>query len=175
MSKIKSCTLLLLALLLLPIHIVQAQIDHKLPPTITPLTPMDIRYLDIQRQRIEDLFISHFGQNIRQNHSDLEVMQKLLDKRLIKRNDTLTNQALGIVLGDLIAKELNMKWVVYSDSYGRSRALQLGRSEYFLFPVTMISRRTDADISPDVERLFNKAISTIQPHITKNPYYKPVY
>ncbi|CAH0990484.1 hypothetical protein SIN8267_00576 [Sinobacterium norvegicum] len=143
--------------------------------SITELAPNDQRYLQYQRQRINDLFMSQLGQNIRGDKSDLIAMQKLIDQHIIKRDDTLMNQALGVVFGDLLAKDLNMKWVVYTDQIGRSRALQLGHSEYLLFPVSIISRRTDAGITPDIQQLYRQTVERIQPHITKNPYYKPVH
>jgi hypothetical protein len=143
--------------------------------SITELSPMDQRYLQYQRQRISALFKSQLGQNIRADKSDLAAMQKLVDQNVIKRDDTLMNQALGVVFGDLLAKELNMQWVVLTDKLGRSRALRLGHSEYLLFPISIISRRTDAGIKPDIQLLYDQTVQRIQPHIIKNPYYNPVH
>lgn len=149
--------------------------EQPLPPTIEALSPIDSRYLDNQRDRVEQLFVQYFAKNIRGDDSDLTTLQQLIDRRIVRRDDTLMNQALGIILGDRLAARLNMKWVTYSDAYGRSRALQLGHSEYFLFPVTMVSRRTDAGITPRIDTLYNNAIKIMQPKIDQNPYYKPVY
>ncbi len=167
----------LLAALLIAFTLTPSSVmaDQPLPPTIAPLSPIDSRYLDNQRNRVEQLFEQYFAKNIRGDDSDLASLQQLIDRRIVRRDDTLMNQALGIVLGDRLAARLNMKWVSYSDSYGHSRALQLGHSEYFLFPVTMVSRRTDAGITPSIDTLYNNAIKIMLPKIEQNPYYKPMY
>ena len=64
---------------------------------------------------------------------------------------------LQYVLGDLLAADLGMHWVIYEDKYGRSRALRYGQSEEYLFPVTMISRRQEADNQTPVVDIYQKA------------------
>ncbi|MDG1829607.1 MAG: DUF3806 domain-containing protein, partial [Luminiphilus sp.] len=64
------------------------------------------------------------------------------------------------VLGDLFATELNMNWVVYRDPAGRSRALQYGASEVFLFPITMISRRWAVGHQRAVTDIFDTNVAT---------------
>ena len=46
-------------------------------------------------------------------------------------------------MGDLLAVELGMHWIVYEDDMGRSRALRYQQSEVVLFPITMIARRRE--------------------------------
>ena len=61
-----------------------------------------------------------------------------------------------MTLGDVMASQLGLEWVVVNDEYGRTRALQYGDDEDVFFPITMISRRYEADIFVDVDDLYSK-------------------
>lgn len=87
---------------------------------------------------------------------DLQLLQKILDQGVLKKDQSFDLQALGVTLGDVMAKQLGLKWVVVNDEYGRTRALQFGTNEDVFFPITMISRRYEAEIFVDVEALYAK-------------------
>ena len=55
------------------------------------------------------------------------------------------------------AADLDLRWVVYQDKLGRSRALLDDVSDTYLFPVTMISRRREADNRATVMAIYAKA------------------
>ena len=73
---------------------------------------------------------------------------------------TPCNFKLLVLCWDLFATELNMNWVVYRDPAGRSRALQYGSSEVFLFPITMISRRWAVGHQRAVTDIFDTNVAT---------------
>jgi len=77
---------------------------------------------------------------------------------------------MGIVLGDLLAQELGMDWVIYEDEAGRSRALRLGDTDNFLFPATMISRRREAGNLQPVVEIYRGAVEAIEPLLPPKPY-----
>ena len=111
---------------------------------IEPLSAIDQQFMAAQRADVED-WANRLGTRLTgQSDRDLVTLQRILDRGLVNTGDSLQLQALGVVLGDLFARELNMDWVVYRDRAGRSRALRYRNSETFLFPVTMISRRWEA-------------------------------
>ena len=62
-----------------------------------------------------------------------------------------------MVLGDVMVAQLGLSWVVVEDELGRSRALRLGESDELVYPVTMISKRVEADIRFTVDELYAKA------------------
>lgn len=129
---------------------------------ITPFTDSDKRFFEKQRASINDLAKLHLGKQLRnQTQSDLQILQELLDKKIVTKDNILQLQAMGVVLGDLYVKELGVRWVVYSDSKGRSRALQWSNSKHVLFPVTMISRRVKAGVNINMNELFNKGIKVL--------------
>ena len=107
--------------------------------TISPLSPGDIEFMEKQRKNIDDLARRYLGMRLRQNRqNDLEVLQKLLDQKLVKQEDRLQLQAMGVILGDFYIKQLGVRWVVLEDKMGRSRALQAGQQQQLLFPITMM-------------------------------------
>jgi hypothetical protein len=64
---------------------------------------------------------------------------------------------MGVIMGDLLATDLDMHWVIYEDRLGRSRALRYQQSDNYLFPMTMISRRREADNHTPVADIYHKA------------------
>ena len=115
---------------------------------ITALSPLDLQYMDQQRELLQQLARSRLGRSFSGVHAnDLALLQTLLDNNLVDGQQTRELQAMGVILGDLLAIDLNMHWVVYEDKLGRSRALRYGETEHYLFPVTMISRRRVASES----------------------------
>jgi hypothetical protein len=141
------------------------------PGKISALGSLDRQFMEQQRNRIDELARFDLGRQLQadKNHN-LDILQTLLDRRVVIANQTVELQAMGVVLGDLLAAELGMKWVIYEDRYGRSRALQLGSSDNFLFPITMISRRVEAGAQVDVSAVYEKAYKIIEPYRTPLPF-----
>jgi hypothetical protein len=77
---------------------------------------------------------------------------------------------MGVIMGDLLAKDLGMHWVVYEDAHGRSRALRYRDSDEYLFPITMISRRQEADNNTPVAVIYQKAYDIIAPLRPELPF-----
>ncbi len=135
-----------------------SSIDRRLEP----LSPIDQQFMAAQRAKVESL-ANQLGQQLTGiPERDLATLQRILELGFIAPDDTLQLQALGVVLGDLFAAELNMNWIVYRDPAGRSRALQYGSSEVFLFPVTMISRRWGVGHQRAVADIFDSNVATTQ-------------
>src|SRR5690554_6920568 len=69
---------------------------------VLPLRQIDIDKSAQQRNIIRDLAARYLGKSLlKEKHNDLEVLQLLLDKRIIKKTDRFTLQAMGVVLGDV--------------------------------------------------------------------------
>jgi len=130
---------------------------------ISPLGESDTRYLEHQRASIDELTRRHFGNPVRGSKTeDLKSLQRLLDERIVNPQNERTLQAMGVVLGDLLAQDLDMGWIVYEDKVGRSRALQGKDPNITLFPVTMISRRVSVGIQVDVQKLYDRTVANTQ-------------
>lgn len=132
---------------------------------IEPLTSIDKQFMADQRQRVAQL-ANRLGRNLSgQEDRDLDTLQRIIDDRLIANDDTLNLQAMGVVLGDLLAEQLDMTWVVYRDRKGRSRALRYRETDVYLFPITMISRRQEARSDRSVRSIYDEAVKTTLPRI----------
>ena len=124
-------------------------------PDISEITTADRTELERQRRIVSNIIDQNFGSiTLQGSVSELRYLQKIIDRKLIDRNDSYDLQALGVILGDIMAANLSLRWVVIDDQYGRSRALKHSSGKLF-FPVTMISRRVSAGLSVNVESIYN--------------------
>jgi hypothetical protein len=130
--------------------------------TITELSNVDRQFMAQQRTLLEDLAAINLGRSFSgEPEADIALLQALLDRKLVRPEQTRELQAMGLALGDLLARELDMHWVVYEDSVGRSRALRYRESDNYLFPMTMISRRQQAGNTTPVAEIYRKAYDII--------------
>lgn len=139
-------------------------------PKIEPLTWVEEGFLSRQRDSVEEITKLEFGSRLHGNKSDLRLLQRIVDNEYINQTETQRQQALGIVLGDIFVKELGLKWVSYTDSDGKSRATCLPKTQYCLFPVTMLSKRMRLGVKPDVTEMYERGASLIEPYLPKLPY-----
>jgi hypothetical protein len=122
---------------------------------IVELSAIDRQFMDEQRSRVEAL-ANRLGRRLSGSpERDLDTLQVIIDRRWIEPEDQLTQQAMGVVFGDLLAKDLGFNWVVYRDRAGRNRALRYRQEDIFIFPMTMLSRRISAGAELNVTDLYN--------------------
>lgn len=132
---------------------------------IEPLSAIDLQFMDDQRAKVAD-FAGRLGRRMGSSiNRDIETLQIILDNNWVRRDDELTLQAMGVVLGDIINQRLGTNWVVYRDRAGRSRALRYRQQDDFIFPVTMISRRYSAGANTDVKALYDKVVADLEPKL----------
>lgn len=140
-------------------------------PKIEPLSWLNHNFLDKQRGLIDQLTRTNFGQQLKSNKTDLALLQRLIDAKVIPRDDKESLQALGVVFGDVFAAERNeLAWQIYEDELARSHAVCVTNTKHCLFPITMLSRRIEAGISPTVDQIFNKGLAELKPFLPKRPY-----
>ncbi|GAA5317239.1 MAG: hypothetical protein AseanaTS_24430 [Candidatus Pelagadaptatus aseana] len=141
-------------------------------PEIYDFDWRDKRYHSKQTGQIEELSREHFGSGLTHTKQDLKTLQRLIHKGAINRNNTEQLQALGAVLGNVMTEDFGLVWKIYEDNLGRSRALCTETEEHSecLFPITMLSRRIEVGIVPDVQEVYKKAYEAIKPHLQKLPY-----
>ncbi len=140
-------------------------------PRIDELSFLDRQYMQQQRATIEDLARANFGAGFSGDKDhDLALLQRLLDERIVRDDQTRELQAMGLIMGDLLAEDLGMHWVIYEDNLGRSRALRYRESDNYLFPMTMISRRREAGNQRPVAEIYQKAVAAIDEVRTPLPF-----
>ena len=99
----------------------------------------------------------HFGE-VAFTHSDrdLEIIQRILDNRILEETQTYELQCLGLVFGDVLARRAGLHWATVEDAYGRDPALQYADTSLILFPLTMISKRVEDGQRVDVAELLGR-------------------
>ena len=139
---------------------------------IEPLTALDRQFMAEQRMRVEQL-ANRLGRGLTGVvDRDLDTLQRILDERMVPAEDTLTLQAMGLVFGDLLGERLDMDWVVYRDSKGRSRALRYRQIDVYLFPVTMISRRQEGGSERRLKPLFDDTVRDTRPLLPGGKWFQ---
>ena len=158
---------LMLASALLLAAIANAQQEAR----VSDISQLDRRYMTQQRETLDNLASINLGRRFSGNkENDLQILQLLLDRRLVRADQTRELQAMGVIMGDLLAADLDMHWVIYEDALGRSRALRYRQSQEYLFPITMISRRQEADNHTPVTAIYQKAYDIIDPLRPELPF-----
>ena len=160
-----ACLLLLLGLSLSSWVLAQDE------PRISDLSYLDRQFMQQQRDLLDDMAARNFGRQFSgERDRDLALLQRMLDTGMVRKDQTRELQAMGIIMGDLLAADLGLEWVVYEDRLGRSRALRYQSSDNYLFPVTMIARRREAGNDTPVAEIYRKARDSITEVIPPLPF-----
>jgi len=138
---------------------------------VKPFREIDRDYISQGLQRVDNLLSRHFGIYLSgDTQLDLSYLQRLLDEQRVDSDDLQTLQGMGVALGEVLRKERYLKWVRYIDPEGASRALQLTHEDYYVFPITLISRRASVGAKVDVQVLFQRALNNIDAYIESQRY-----
>jgi hypothetical protein len=129
----------------------------EIPATVEDLSFGQRFTLDSQRKEMKDLVARRLGiLRINQSTADLETIQQLVDRRMIGKGEVKQWQALGVIFGDILVRELGLHWISYKDEFGTSKALGWRETKNFVFPVTMFSRRVQFKQTIDAAAMYEK-------------------
>lgn len=144
------------------------------PPKIQieDLDWIDKKHMEEEALKIDKLFQSRLGVSVRRDLTDLNSLQRIIDNKLVEPGDYKVLQAMGIVLGNVMQADFPnaLEWKVYSDELGRSRALCVRNTANCLFPITMLERRMESGIYPDVKKIYHEAILSMEKYLPQLPY-----
>jgi hypothetical protein len=126
------------------------------------LTAGQIEILENMRKAAKELLQRKLGiLSVNGTKSDLAAIQSLVNRRMVRLDDVIVWQNLGVVFGDVLAREFNMIWVIYEDDLGASKALRWRKTDNFLFPVTMLSKRAKYGEEINLEQIFDELSVTV--------------
>jgi len=111
--------------------------------------------LQLLRSRYPDAKFDH-------GETDLKWLQRLVDDKALRREQTYELQCLGIVLGQVFAAQTPLRWVVVEDEFGRDLGLQYPNTTVIVFPLTMISKRVEDGRDVDVIPLFRTVAAQVE-------------
>lgn len=121
------------------------------------LTKQDEDRLNKQRQVVLLVLKEKFGVSVlKKDQSDIQLIQKILDEKVFNPSQTYELQSLGVVLGDVLAKELGLHWEMITDEYGNDPTLRYENSAWNFNALTMISKRIERGEKVDVQSLFDQ-------------------
>ena len=119
--------------------------------------------LNAQRREMEDLIARRLGVlGLKGDASALKILRSLIERKVMRSADVRQWQGMGVVFGDILAKEFGLHWVSYEDDLGVSKALRWRRTENYVFPVTIFSKRVQFKEKIDVHSIYNKIQSDIE-------------
>lgn len=133
---------------------------------------MDHNKMEQEIAAVNELAQTKTGNSLRGDLSDLQTLQRLAEGRWVAHDDYETQQAMGVVLGNVMLADFptTFEWKVYEDKIGRSRAICVKNTTECLFPVTMLSRRMEVGTVPQVRKIYDDAILLMEKHLPKLPY-----
>ena len=104
-----------------------------------------IAHMERQRAFVTDLAQKNGLKHKRTGTAaDLDLLQEVLEKKLLKKEETWKLQSLGIVLGDaFVASSPGLHWMEVTDEWGTDPVLIYKDTTYQLNPLTMISKRVE--------------------------------
>lgn len=153
---------ILMTLILGPLSLtnpVQAQVLR----TIENPGPSDLMKSERQRTRANELSLRYLGTPLRGGSlRNLRILQRLVDGNFIPKEDIMDQQVLGLVLGDVMAQNLNLKWIIIDDKIGHSRALRFKDTQPIFFPITMISKRMTAKEKVNIQALYDPVAAEVE-------------
>lgn len=133
---------------------------------------MDQNKMQQQEDKIKELVKSRLGANLTHSWNDIALLQRIIDQKLVRKDDDATLEAMGVILGNIMQADFpaHLKWKIYKDKQGRSKALCVVKTQECLFPITMLSRRMQLEVEVNVTSVYDNAINQIAFVLPKMPY-----
>ena len=97
--------------------------------------------------------------------NDLHIIQDVLDHMNFDRNNIQVVEGLGVILGDVLAKKLDLHWVTIKDNIGTTPALRYKDSGIYLYAKDLLAKRIERHEPIDVGYLFNTLIDLVHQEI----------
>ncbi len=145
----------------------EQQTDRNATEVVIEDLSIGQRYiLGAQRQEARDLIAQELGVlAIQGDRSDLEILQHLYDRGVLRNDQVRAWQSMGILFGDILANEFNLQWVSYEDELGASKALRWRKTDNFVFPITAFSKRLQFGERLDMQAIYEKFRADIESFI----------
>lgn len=139
-----------------------------------PMNAEETAALKKQEAVVLQLLRSRYGKDTTLNHSkaDLAVLQRLIDDKALRPDQTAELQCLGIALGQVFAAETPLRWVTMQDEHGRDPALEYPGMTVMIFPMTMISKRIEDGREVNLADLFAGVMESVKEMKDRADYKK---
>ena len=135
---------------------------EEMPVIVSELNVGQRATLEARRREVRYLIARQLG--IRQLYGDdrdLNTIQQIIDRKVLGDGEVGAWQAVGVVFGDILAAEHGLVWVSYEDDRGASKALRWRKTENYVFPVTLFSKRVQFKERLNAEAIYRKLVVDI--------------
>ena len=123
---------------------------------IEPLDAQDADLLERQLLHADALVREVTGSGLTGRLTDLSLIQRVIDARLVEPEATYSLQSLGIAFGrSFVDSTGHYAWWMVEDEYGRDPCVRYKDTTLLVFPQTMISKRVEDGEAVDVQALFD--------------------
>ena len=126
-----------------------------MPQKIEAPNATDIDSIAQQLAHARELVHSVLGSGLNGTESDLALLQRVLDAKVVEPEATYSLQTLGIAFGHVFInnnQDYDL-WMV-EDEYGRDPAIRFKQTSLLVFPQTMLSKRIEDGEHVDVAQLY---------------------
>jgi len=134
---------------------VKQKITEPDPADIEQLARREAVVLQLLKSRYPEAALSH-------DENDLAWLQRLVDEKSLRADQTYELQCLGAVLGQVFAATTPLKWVIIEDEVGRDLALRYPNTSVIVFPMTMISQRVEDGRDVDIVPLYRTVATQVE-------------
>ena len=129
---------------------------------VRELDSKEIEGFEYERHWVQDLLNGHkLDIKLTKQKEDIPTLHTLIDNGPYTDQPESELQIFGTVFGDILANELNLRWVVVSDEDGADFALQYKDREIFLFPKDMIIKRVENDVEINLSVMLKELTKTV--------------
>ena len=98
----------------------------------------------------------NYNEDLNHDIESLELLQKIIDDKIISSNKTYELQCLGVALGRIASKNIDeLDWYIIEDEYGRDPTLRYLNTTWRFNTLTMISKRIEKCQDVDVKSLYD--------------------
>jgi hypothetical protein len=131
-------------------------------PKFSKLSGDDAARLERQRGIVAAAAKKRYGTpSLTKTKADIPILQRLVDDKVFAKNQTYELQCLGVALGDIMATELPLRWVMATDDYGTDPTLRFKDSTIQVNALTMISKRMERDEAVDIADLLRQTAVSV--------------
>jgi hypothetical protein len=164
-------TLLTLGSLCISFFSSQSGPKQQAAPKFEELSQGDLASLEKQRALVATAAKQRYGVlRLARTKADLPVLQRLIDDQAFTKTQTYELQSLGVALGDVMASELPLRWMMVTDEFGTDPILRYKDTTIQVGALTMISKRIERDEKVNVSRLLEitrEQLPKFQKELTK--------
>ena len=113
---------------------------------------------------------AEIGFNLSDNgkRSDLAVLEEVLEHLSWMEHGEVCFVAVGLAFGTVLAATEPLEWVKFQDKWGEEISLKLRGYEYFIHPVSMMTKRAEKEEQIDLQYLFDELVRRVHEDGTRN-------